>query len=69
VLGYFVSGIIAFIIVLIVWLALIRKFFDCGWGKAMLIGIVAIVIFIVIGVILAILGFVALTALLPGVLP
>lgn len=66
VLGYFLPSIIAFIVVLIVWLALIRKFFDCGWGKAILIGIVAIVILIVVSVILGLLGFLALTALLPG---
>ena len=65
VLGYFLTGLIATIIVLIVWLALIKHFFDCGWGKALLVAIVAIVIFIIIGIVLAALGLLALTALLP----
>lgn len=65
VLGYFLTGLIATIVVLIVWLALIKHFFDCGWGKALLIAIVAIVIFIIIGIVLVALGFLALKALLP----
>jgi hypothetical protein len=51
---------------LIVWLALIKHFFDCGWLKALLIAIVAVVIFIVIVIVLAILGFAALGGLLPS---
>jgi len=66
VFGYFFTGLIATIITLIIWLALIKHFFDCGWGKALLIAIVAIIIFIIIGVVLAALGFLALTALLPS---
>lgn len=64
--GYFFTGIIAAIIMLIIWLGLIKRFFDCGWGKALLIAIVAVIIFIVIGVVLAVLGFVAISALLPS---
>ena len=56
-LGYFVHGAVGFIITLIVWLALIKHFFDCGWLKALLIAIVAIIVFIVITIILALLGF------------
>ncbi len=61
------SGWIAAIVMLIVWLALIKHFFDCGWLKALLIAIVAVVIFIVIAIVLVALGFVALTGLLPSV--
>ncbi len=61
------SAWIAAIIMLIVWLALIKHFFDCGWLKALLIAIVAVVIFIVIAIVLVALGFVALTGLLPSV--
>lgn len=57
VFGAFVSGIIASIIILIIWLGLIKHFFDCGWLKALLISIVAVVVFIVISMILAIIGF------------
>jgi len=45
------------------WLALIKKFFDCGWAKAFLIALIAAVIFIVIGAVLVLLGLVALRAL------
>ena len=55
--GAFVSGIIASIIILIIWLGLIKHFFDCGWLKALVISIAAVVVFIVISMILAIIGF------------
>jgi hypothetical protein len=54
--GYFFSGVIASIIVLIIWLALVKRFFDCGWLKALVISIVAVLIFIAIAVVLAIIG-------------
>ena len=57
VFGAFVSGIIASIIILIIWLGLIKHFFDCGWLKALVISIVAVIVFIVISIILAIIGF------------
>ncbi len=59
-LGFLFSGIIASIIVVIIWLALIKRFFDCGWLRALLIAIVAIIIFIIITAMLALIGFVAL---------
>nr|MDO8134632.1 hypothetical protein [Candidatus Njordarchaeum guaymaensis] len=64
VLGYLFSGIIALIIVVLLWLALIKRFFDCGWGKALLIALVAVVILVIIGAVLVLLGFVALRHLL-----
>jgi len=64
VLQFAFSGIVAGLIVLIVWLALIKHFFDCGWPRAFLIALVAVVIFVVIGVVLALLGFFALRTLL-----
>ena len=54
VVGAFIGNLIATIILLIVWLALIKHFFDCGWLKALLIAIVAVVIFAVVIAILAI---------------
>lgn len=41
----------------IVWLALIRHFFDCGWLEALTIAIIAVVIFIIIIAVLAVVGF------------
>jgi hypothetical protein len=53
VVNYFISGWVAAIIMFIVWLALIKHFFDCGWIKAFIIAVVAVIIFIIIIVILA----------------
>jgi hypothetical protein len=51
------TGILASLIQLIVWLALVKHFFDCGWLKAFAISIVAVIIFIIIALVLALLGF------------
>jgi hypothetical protein len=56
--GFFdLSLIIAALIMFVVWLALIKHFFDCGWLKALAIAIIAVIIFIVIIAVLAIIGF------------
>ena len=60
-LGIFVVGIIATLIVLVIWVALIKHFFDCGWLKALVIGIVAVIVLAVIAIILALLGIAILT--------
>jgi len=65
ILGFFFMGLIAAIVMIIIWLGLIKHFFDCGWGKALIIAIVAIIIFVVVTAVLAILGFVAPTTFLP----
>jgi hypothetical protein len=49
---YLFDGIIASLIVLFIWLALVKHFFDTGWIKALIIAIVAIVIWIVIAFII-----------------
>ena len=56
IIGFFNFGILSPIIVLILWLALIKKFFDCGWLKAFIISIVAVVVFVILIIILGILG-------------
>jgi len=62
VVGYFSSsltdfgGLIAAIIMFVVWLGLIKHFFDCGWLKAFAIAVVSVLIFIVIVVVLALIG-------------
>ena len=55
--GAFFVGIIASIIQLVLWLALVKHFFDCGWLKALAVSIVAVIIFAAIVVVLAIIGF------------
>lgn len=54
VVGAFFGNLIATIILLIIWLALIKHFFDCGWIKAIIIAVVAVVIFAVVIALLAI---------------
>ncbi|MGB6681036.1 MAG: hypothetical protein WBF08_06920 [Candidatus Bathyarchaeia archaeon] len=56
ILGTWVNGLLGFIVTLIVWLALIRHFFDTGWLKALLMAIVLVVVMVIIGLILAALG-------------
>jgi lysylphosphatidylglycerol synthetase-like protein (DUF2156 family) len=66
-LGSFLPGpkLVAEIVMVIVWLALIKHFFHCGWLKALLTAILAIIIFIVITFILSLIGLTALALLLP----
>ena len=49
-----ITSIIASIIVFIIWLGLVKHFFDCGWLKAFAITIIAVIVLLVIGVLLAI---------------
>ena len=56
VVGFFAGSLISAVIMFVVWLALIKHFFDCGWLKAFLIAVVAVIIFVVIVAILAIIG-------------
>jgi len=63
VLGAFVHGAVGFIVTLIVWIALIKHFFDAGWGKAILIGIIAIIVLFVVAFVLVLLGVAALVGL------
>ena len=50
------GGLLAAVIMFIVWLALIKHFFDCGWLMAFAIAIIAVIIFVVIVAILAVIG-------------
>jgi len=56
VVGALGFGLVAAVIMIIVWLALIKHFFDCGWLMALAIAIIAVIIFVVILLILAIIG-------------
>jgi hypothetical protein len=57
VVGSFVHLIVAAVIMLIIWLALIKHFFDCGWLKALAIAVVAVIVFVIIIIVLAFVGF------------
>ena len=50
------SGIIAFIILMVVFLAPVKHFFGLGWLKAFVISLLAVIIFVLIIAILAIVG-------------
>ena len=56
----FIGTIIGAIIMLIVWLGLIKHFFDTGWGMSFVIAIIAIIIYIIIAFILALIFGLAL---------
>jgi len=64
VVGAFVGSLTAALIMFIIWLALIKHFFDCGWLKALAIAIIAVIIFVIIAVVLALVGFGILKLLL-----
>ncbi len=49
-------GIIALVIQLIVWLGLVKHFFDTDWIKAFIISVLAIIIIILVGFILGLIG-------------
>jgi hypothetical protein len=57
VISTFLPGLFAAIILFIIWLALIKNFFDCGWLMAFIIALVAVVIIIVVSTILGLIGF------------
>jgi len=63
ILGAFVHGMLGLLVTLVVWVGLIKTFFKTGWGKAAIVGIVAIVVLAIITIILAALGFGALMGL------
>lgn len=62
-LGAYFTGIIASILQLLIWLALVKHFFDCGWLKALVISVVAVILFALIAVILGLIGFALFTFL------
>ncbi|GAG66388.1 unnamed protein product [marine sediment metagenome] len=62
--GAFFSGIIATIVQLIIWLALVRHYFKCGWGAALGISIVGVIIFIFVAAALGLLGVTLFTLFL-----
>ncbi len=70
VVGFVLPGwgaILGILIMIVVWIALISHFFDCGWLKALVIAIVAGIIYLIISVILSailvLIGFSALPSL------
>ena len=52
----FIEGIIISFIQLIIWLYLVRRYFETDWGKALVISIISVLVSIVVTFVLAILG-------------
>ena len=61
IVGIFVSGLIGALISFVLYLFLIKHFFDCGWIKAFIIDIVAVIIQIVVAFIIALILGVTIT--------
>ncbi len=61
----FIASIISLVVRLLIWLGLIKHFFDTGWGKAFIIALIAVIVaaivFAVIFLLLVGLGLLALT--------
>lgn len=56
--GAFSTGLIGSVVQLILWLLVVKHFFDCGWLKAFAISIVAVVIFSIVTFALAAIGII-----------
>ena len=55
--SYFeIFGFVALLIQLLLWLGLVKHFFDTGWLKAFAISVLAIIILVIIAVILGLIG-------------
>jgi hypothetical protein len=71
VLGFFLGGwlgsIVGTLIMIVIWLALIKHFFDCSWLKAIVIAVIAGIIYwivtVILSFILVMLGFSGLPSL------
>ncbi len=57
ILQMFIPGIIGFIVTCIVWLWLIKHFFETGWLHAIIIAVAAIIVLVIVEAILGALGF------------
>lgn len=59
-LGMYVSGLLGMLVTLVVWIALIKHFFETSWGRAALVGILAIVVLAIVAAVLVFIGIGAL---------
>ena len=64
VFGAYFSGFLALVIQLILWLLIVKHFFDCGWLKALAISIVAVIIFAIVAIVLGLVGFAVISYIL-----
>ena len=64
VIGAIVGGFIGALVQIIVFLFLIKHFYECSWMKALAVAVVTVVIFAIIAIILGVLGFAILSPML-----
>jgi hypothetical protein len=53
IVSYIIPGIVGSLVQVIVYLYLIKKYYECSWGKALAVTIVTVLVFVVIAAILA----------------
>ena len=56
------AGILSVVLIFIVWLGLIKHFFDCGWIMAFAIALIAVIMMVIVTVILGIILGLAIIA-------
>jgi hypothetical protein len=61
ILGALINGALASLIILLIWLWLIKHFFECGWLKAFVIAIIALIIYLIITLVLFLIGLALFT--------
>ena len=54
VVGMVLSGIVGTLVELVVILVLAKKFYDCSWGKAIVIAVVTVIVFAIIAAVLVV---------------
>lgn len=60
VLGMFTLGIVGPVVGFVLWLLLIKHFFDTGWLKALIISVLTTILLVIITIVLGIIGLGAL---------
>ncbi len=57
VFGFLFSGLVGGVVQFIVWLLIVKYFFDTGWLGALAVSVIAVVFFFIIVLVLGVLGF------------
>ncbi|MCX6648799.1 MAG: hypothetical protein NTV61_05360 [Candidatus Bathyarchaeota archaeon] len=54
VVGLFLPGIVGSLVQVIVYLYLIKKYYECSWGKAAAVAVVTVLVFVIIAAVLGV---------------
>jgi hypothetical protein len=52
--GVIIPGIVGTLLQVVVYLYLIKKYYECSWGKAAAVAIVTVIVFVIIAAVLAV---------------